>query len=193
MRTKLPNSNVSTDKDLTIKLDAVLFQQIAEGNKDAFRILYEQTYQSIYVYLLSIVQNKEEAEDLLQETFIRVRLYVDRYSDQGKPLAWMFTIARNLAYMRLRELKKNSFQEFETIQNMIGFSVIQNVEDRIVLEGAFQVLNDEERSIVLLHAVSGMKHKEIASILNKPLSTVLSKYNRAIKKLNQELSNNGKE
>jgi RNA polymerase sigma-70 factor (ECF subfamily) len=76
---------------------------------------------------------------------------------------------------------------------MIGFSVIQNVEDRIVLEGAFQVLNDEERSIVLLHAVSGMKHKEIASILNKPLSTVLSKYNRAIKKLNQELSNNGKE
>ena len=193
MRTKLPNSNVSTDKDFTIKLDAVLFQQIAEGNKDAFRILYEQTYQSIYVYLLSIVQNKEEAEDLLQETFIRVRLYVDRYSDQGKPLAWMFTIARNLAYMRLRELKKKSFQEFETIQNMIGFSVIQNVEDRIVLEGAFQVLNDEERSIVLLHAVSGMKHKEIASILNKPLSTVLSKYNRAIKKLNQELSNNGKE
>lgn len=193
MRTKLPNSNVSTDKDLTIKLDAVLFQQIAEGNKDAFRILYEQTYQSIYVYLLSIVQNREEAEDLLQETFIRVRLYVDRYSDQGKPLAWMFTIARNLAYMRLRELKKKSFQEFETIQNMIGFSVIQNVEDRIVLEGAFQVLNDEERSIVLLHAVSGMKHKEIASILNKPLSTVLSKYNRAIKKLNQELSNNGKE
>ncbi|MBQ3783696.1 MAG: RNA polymerase sigma factor [Lachnospiraceae bacterium] len=193
MRTKLPNSNVSTDKDLTIKLDAVLFQQIAEGNKDAFRILYEQTYQSIYVYLLSIVQNKEEAEDLLQETFIRVRLYVDRYSDQGKPLAWMFTIARNLAYMRLRELKKKSFQEFETIQDMIGFSVIQNVEDRIVLEGAFQVLNDEERSIVLLHAVSGMKHKEIASILNKPLSTVLSKYNRAIKKLNQELSNNGKE
>jgi len=193
MRTKLPNSNVSTDKDLTIKLDTVLFQQIAEGNKDAFRILYEHTYQSIYVYLLSIVQNKEEAEDLLQETFIRVRLYVDRYSDQGKPLAWMFTIARNLAYMRLRELKKKSFQEFETIQNMIGFSVIQNVEDRIVLEGAFQVLNDEERSIVLLHAVSGMKHKEIASILNKPLSTVLSKYNRAIKKLNQELSNNGKE
>lgn len=193
MRTKLPNSNVSTDKDLTIKLDTVLFQQIAEGNKDAFRILYEHTYQSIYVYLLSIVQNKEEAEDLLQETFIRVRLYVDRYSDQGKPLAWMFTIARNLAYMRLRELKKKSFQEFETIQNMIGFSVIQNVENRIVLEGAFQVLNDEERSIVLLHAVSGMKHKEIASILNKPLSTVLSKYNRAIKKLNQELSNNGKE
>ncbi|MBQ5560685.1 MAG: sigma-70 family RNA polymerase sigma factor [Lachnospiraceae bacterium] len=193
MRTKLPNSDVSTDKDLTTKLDAVLFQQIAEGNKDAFRILYEQTYQSIYVYLLSIVQNKEEAEDLLQETFIRVRLYVNRYSDQGKPLAWMFTIARNLAYMRLRELKKKSFQEFETIQDMIGFSLIQNVEDRIVLEGAFQVLNDEERSIVLLHAVSGMKHKEIASILNKPLSTVLSKYNRAIKKLNQELSNNGKE
>ena len=129
----------------------------------------------------------------MQETFIRVRLYVNRYSDQGKPLAWMFTIARNLAYMRLRELKKKSFQEFETIQDMIGFSLIQNVEDRIVLEGAFQVLNDEERSIVLLHAVSGMKHKEIASILNKPLSTVLSKYNRAIKKLNQELSNNGKE
>jgi RNA polymerase sigma-70 factor (ECF subfamily) len=66
---------------------------------------------------------------------------------------------------------------------MIGFSDVKNTEERIVLEAAFRVLNMEERQIVVLHAVSGLKHKEISQIVKKPLSTVLSKYNRAIKKL----------
>lgn len=174
-------------------LDAVLFQQIADGNKDAFHRLYLETYKSIYAYLLSIVQNKEEAEDLLQETYIRVRLHASQYKDQGKPLAWMFTIARNLALMRLRELKKSSYQDFDDLKLAMNFNAIKNMEDRMVLKAAFQVLDEEERGIVLMHAVSGAKHREIASILNKPLATILSKYRRAIKKLQKELEKNGKE
>ena len=57
----------------------------------------------------------------------------------------------------------------------------------MVLEAAFHVLNQEERQIVILHAVSGLKHKEISQIMKRPLSTVLSKYNRAIKKLKKAM------
>ena len=98
-------------------------------------------------------------------------------------MAWIFTIARNLAYMKLRKRKRISFLTIEDVESVIGFSDVKNTEERIVLEAAFRVLNMEERQIVILHAVSGLKHKEISKIVKKPLSTVLSKYNRAIKKL----------
>ena len=130
------------DNDHTTKLSASLFPKIAAGDKDAFRILYEETSKSIYVFLLSITKNKEEAEDLLQETFIRVRLHADQYKDQGKPLAWMFTIARNLALMRLRELSRTSYQSIEDLPISIDFSMIDHVEDRMVLSHAFQVLDE---------------------------------------------------
>lgn len=98
-------------------------------------------------------------------------------------MAWIFTIARNLAYMKLRKRKRVSMLSIEDAENVVGFSDVTNAEERMVLEVAFRILNVEERQIVMLHAVSGLKHKEISQIMKKPLSTVLSKYNRAIKKL----------
>lgn len=183
----LDNGETAQSTQCAATLDTALFQHIAAGDKEAFQFLYKETYKSIYTFLLSIVKNREEAEDLLQETYIRIRLHADQYKDQGKPLAWMFTIARNLAWMRLRDLKKSSYQDFETLQVPVDFSDINHAEDRMVLAVAFQVLTEEERTIVLLHAVSGFKHREIAQFLNKPLATVLSKYRRAIKKMQHEL------
>ncbi len=194
MQSLLPGNGETTQStEQIIEVDTALFQRIADGNKEAFQFLYQETSQSVYVFLLSIVRNREDAEDLLQETYIRVRLHADRYEDQGKPLAWIFTIARNLALMRLRDLKKSSYQDFDTLQVSVDFSDINHAEDRMVLISAFQVLAEEERTIVLLHAVNGFKHREIAQLLDKPLATVLSKYRRAIKKLQHELMKNGKE
>ena len=61
------------------------------------------------------------------------------------------------------------------------------MEDRGVLRACLEQLSDQERQIVALHAVAGFKHREIAALLELPLSTVLSKYNRAIKRLKQYL------
>ena len=194
MQSLLPGNGENTQSvPHAATLNTALFQQIASGDKEAFRMLYQETSKSVYVFLLSIVRNREDAEDLLLETFIRVRLHADQYEDQGKPLAWIFTIARNLALMRLRDLKKSSYQDFDTLQVAMDFSGINDAEDRMVLTSAFEVLGEEERIIVLLHAAEGFKHREIAQLLNKPLATVLSKYRRAIKKLQHELIKNGKE
>lgn len=193
MLTSLLYEEDASQNDASILLNEALFQKISNGDKEAFRTLYLQTYRSVYGFLLSIVQNQEDAEDLLQETYIRVRLHADRYSDQGKPLAWIFTIARNLALMRLRENKRASYEDFDTLQICMDFHGIDNAEDRMVLETAFRILDQEERTIVLLHAVTGMKHREISELLSKPLATILSKYRRAIKKLQKELAKNGKE
>ena len=64
-------------------------------------------------------------------------------------------------------------------------------DDRIVLEGVLSLLSEEEREIIILYAVSGMKHKEIAESLGLKLSTTLSKYHRALKKLKNYLEGGG--
>ena len=99
---------------------------------------------------------------------------------------FLVEIFKNLCYMKLRSKKENVdiHQLHEVLENK---NINQDIEDRIVLKAAFSVINDEERNIIMLHAVSGLKHREIAKMLNLPLSTVLSKYNRAIKKLKKQI------
>ena len=109
---------------------------------------------------------------------------------QGKPLAWLFTITRNLC----RDLQRNKSRDGQTpedLENDARFSYISDPTDRLVLEAALKALGDEERQIVLLHAVSGLKHREIAADLGLPLSTVLSRYNRSLKKLQRSLTEEG--
>jgi RNA polymerase sigma-70 factor (ECF subfamily) len=81
--------------------------------------------------------------------------------------------------------------EPEEVADDRRFSYVTDMDDRIVLEGVLSLLTEEEREIVMLHAVSGMKHKEIADGLGLNLSTTLSKYHRALKKLREYLE--GKE
>ena len=71
----------------------------------------------------------------------------------------------------------------EDWENYISGNPNMTAEDRVILSECLRSLSDEERQIVMLHAVSGFKHREIAGLLEMPLSTVLSKYNRAMKKL----------
>lgn len=174
-------ANEDTGGELALTED--IFVQISKGDNTAFAYLYTNTYQAVYGFLLSILNNREEAEDILQETYIKIRENASRYQNKGKPMAWIFTIARNLAYMKLRKRKRISVLSIEDAESVMGFSDVTDTEERMVLEAAFHVLNMEERQIVILHAVSGLKHREISQIVKKPLSTVLSKYNRAIKKL----------
>ena len=169
------------------ELDESLFTRIAAGDKEAFFLLYEECSSSVFAYALSIVRNRTDAEDVMQDTFLKIRSAAHLYKPQGKPLAWVFTIAKNLCLMKLRQRSHTaSLSEENSVQDL-GFDRIENAEDRLVLEKAFTILPLDSCQIIMLHAVSGMKHREIAKILNIPLSTVLSKYNRGIKKLRSEM------
>ena len=91
--------------------------------------------------------------------------------------------------MNLRRKSRFSDEPLETAVYMPENEELTS-EDKIVIRKCIETLGDSEREIVILHAVSGFKHREIAEILGLPLSTVLSKYNRAIKKLRKTLSDN---
>ena len=85
-----------TAKKRKVYIDKNLFEQIRLGDQDAFRELYELTYTPLYAFLLSYTMNQEDAQDLLQDTFIKIFKNCHLYREQGNPMAWMMKIAKNL-------------------------------------------------------------------------------------------------
>lgn len=163
-------------------------EETATGNMEGFRNLYEETKSSVYGFALSILKNPDDAEDVLQDCFVKIYGAAGDYKSQGKPLAWMFTITRNLCLQLIRDKQKTADISEEDWEKFIGVSDHVSIEDNIVLNEVLNTLDEEDRQIVVLHAVSGMKHREIADFMKIPLSTVLSKYNRSLKKLNEKLT-----
>ncbi len=163
-------------------------RKIAGGDKEALGTLYRETGAAVYAFALSMLKNVQEAEDVQQDVFLKIWQSAAGYRAQGKPLAWIFTITRNFALMRLREADREVIMSPEDWQTMFADRTQMNEEDRIVWQSVLEILSPEERSIVMLHTSAQLKHREIAQILGIPLATVLSKYSRALKKLKKALS-----
>ncbi|NMA68300.1 MAG: RNA polymerase sigma factor [Desulfitobacterium sp.] len=174
-----------------VEIDESLFVSIGEDDIEAFETLYHLTERTMYAYILSIVKNHDDTLDILQDTYLKIRSAAHLYKPMGKPLAWMFTIARNLSLSKLRLENRMADMENLDMENSLQFSYVTDPEDRIVLMAALKVLAEDERKIILLHAVSGMKHREIAENVGIPLSTALSKYHRGLKKLRKYLQDKG--
>lgn len=176
----------------TVKTKAIIFDEnlirlIGQDDQQAFQELYHTINSPLFAYILSLVQNTQDAEDILQETYLKIRAAAHLYQPQGKPMAWIFTIARNLSMMTLRKQKRNTDLDMENLENNRLFATNMDIQDQLVLHTLLRDMEEAERSIILLHAVSGVKHREIAQALSIPLPTVLSKYNRGLKKLRRKL------
>lgn len=174
-----------------IHIDDQVIGLIGEGNMEAFERLYRETEPAVHAFLLSLVKHPEDAADLTQDTYLKVRSAAHLYEPMGKPLAWIFTIARNLAMNHFRSQGKVQKEGFERMENRLDFSMVEDPTNRLVLESAFSILEDEKRQTVLLHVVGGMKHREIAEVLGVPLSTALSHYHRSLRRLRQHLTEEG--
>ena len=96
--------------------------------------------------------------------------------------------------MKFRDQKHEAdvgLEELSELETAEFCPQIEDAADKLVLQAALQILNEEERQIVLLRTAAGLKHREIAADLELPLATVLSKYNRAMKKLQKYLREEG--
>ncbi len=172
------------------RLEERLLPLVGQGDPEAFEVLYRSTEKAVYALALSILRNPHDAEDIVQETYLKVRAAAHLYVPQGKPLAWLFTITKNLCRDLLRGQSRTEATP-DGAEDDLRFSYVSDPTDRLVLEAALKALGEEERQVVLLHAASGLKHREIARDLGLPLSTVLSRYSRALKKLQRYLTEEG--
>ena len=157
-----------------------LLRQIALGSQQAFEELYRATDSAIYGYALSLMRNHHEAQDIMMDTYLKIRCAAHLYMPMGKPMAWILTITKNIARTKLRSAGRQI--PLDDLEETTP-SFDRDSEEAVALEQAMKVLGDQERQILILHAVTGLKHREIAEMLGMPLATVLSKYARSLKKL----------
>lgn len=169
------------------KLADELIEAIAHGDMGALELLYYHMYREIYLYLISIIHNKDDAEDLAQDTFMRVYKYAPNFTPQGQGKSWVYKIANHLA---LTYLKSSSHITDIHDINPVDFGPEENAVNAQLLMTAISKISDTERQIVVLHAVSGLTLSEISEIIGIPLGTVKWKHANAIKKLKKILGEN---
>ncbi len=152
------------------------------GSNAAFDALYRGTSRGVFAFLYSIVGNRWDAEDLTQDTYIRVKTSIAQYKPGTNFRAWMFQIAKNLALNHLKSASRKAPLLGEVAENE---SQSRICESNLFFEDLRRVLTQDEYRIMILHDVSGFRHREIASIVEMPMGTVMWHYSRAVKKVKQ--------
>ncbi len=182
--------------DLREATDQEVVALAKQGSELAFRELIRRYERPVFSLIFRMVRNRELAEDLSQETFIKVLNAVHTYRPEFKFSSWVFKIANNAAidHLRKRELDTLSLEGSphaetpEMIQATAlqlgdrGETQLEEVENRELgrsIEAAIDKLRPEYRSCILLRHVEGRTYEEIAEILGLPLGTVKTYIHRA--------------
>lgn len=163
----------------------LLISKTADRDMKAFEELYNLMKRGIYSLALSYVNNKQIAEDIVQETFLHIFAASKNYTKKN-PKAWMLAICKNVSLYILRSKKKEilSYEVVDIDADLYGRGdFADGICDSVMIQTLLTKLEANEKQIIVLHLISGMKHREIAEILDLPLGTVLCKYNLSIKKL----------
>jgi RNA polymerase sigma-70 factor (ECF subfamily) len=174
--------------------------QLRRGDLDALSSLLARYQNRLYRYLLRMVRQPAEAEDLFQQTWLRVAEKIQSYDQRRNFEAWLFTLARNLAIDHLRRLRPESLDEplgdSANGETAVTRLVSQEVPafDRVLarergsrLADAMETLPMIQREVLTLRFEEEMKLEEIAEILGTPLSTVKTRLRRALEKLREGL------
>jgi len=161
-------------------------KKIADGDKNALKELYDIMSNDIYKFLLMFCKDKYTAEDAVQETFISIYENAGSYRIHKNPRAWILTIAKNKAVSIIREnTRTTSLDTFEN--NIEDTAQPENIIlDKIQADMLLSVLSEKDKKIVILHAVYGFKHHEIAKLMSLPLGTVTWRYKESIEKMRKK-------
>jgi RNA polymerase sigma-70 factor (ECF subfamily) len=153
----------------------------------------------LYSYALVLTRNRSEAEDLVQETYVRAIGAVGRLRPESNVKSWLFTILRNIWLNQLRQRRaapQTIEMDVEGINVGIGtktsgddpYALYVSILERNQVREAIQQLPAESREIILLREYEELSYQEIATILNCPAGTVMSRLARARAKLRALLS-----
>ena len=176
--------------------DADVVSLAQQGRESAFRELVRRYERPVFSLVFRMVRDRETAEELAQETFIKVLNNVDRYQPQFKFSSWLFKIANNIAidHLRKRQIVTISMDgsphaataaEAEATSFDVAIrqeSALEEMEARELgseIEKAIAKLRPEYRSCIMLRHVEGRSYEEIAATLDLPLGTVTTYIHRA--------------
>ena len=175
-------------------------QSLNRSEPQAFDDLYSKYQTSVYRFAYYLVQNRGEADDLFQETWLRVAQHFQKIQNVRDFRAWIFAIASNLhrdvlRKKRIRRLFSKQTPRFSEQKNndsnelsVSEESTEDHMQMRMGIRRALAQLPARQSQIFILKEIEGFKHSEISEILRIPEGTVKSLMHRAVKKLQRELS-----
>lgn len=172
------------------EIDYRLIRAIQNGDMVAFNQIVDRYKDRLMNVIGRMLSSRDEAEDVVQETFVRVYQHRQSFNFQHCFSTWIYTIALNLARNELRKRKKFKFFDItETKGNEAEFAVEMKLPNRLleVLEVAVKELPEKYRVAFMLRDVQEQPYEEVAKILSIPLGTVKSRVNRARTMLREKL------
>ena len=173
--------------------DEALMQQVKLDDTHAFEVLMKRYEAPLYNYLKRMTGNSHDAEDVFQETFLRIYRHAGRFRDTGVFKPWAYRIATNLARDCLK--KRRRHREVALIETEKGGedpiqSTLPNPHEAAlgketskILETAIKGLPIKQRSVFLMSRYDAMPYADIAQSLKIPVGTVKSRMNKAVKTL----------
>lgn len=168
--------------------DEDLMRAVAGGNKDSFAVLVRKYHVALLNFFHRMNVYTGDRDDLVQETFIRLYNYREKYKPAAKFTTFLYMMARQVQidYFRRQQrrtilaeaLKNEPVEELSMGVNRAGFE-----EKKEMVERALNTLSEEMRCVVVMSIYQGLKYVEIAEILNIPVGTVKTRMFHALQKL----------
>lgn len=160
--------------------DEELLAKYQEGSLRAFENFYDRNYKLAYHYLRGRCSSDQQAEDLLQESFLKLHKSIISYDKTKKALPWFFTIIRNTLIDSYRK-KKDFF--FEDMDIFIGSLEEAKKEEKDEIEELLSNLNPQDREIIINRFFKEMSYKDIAKDSDSSLVAVRKRVSRILAKL----------
>jgi RNA polymerase sigma-70 factor (ECF subfamily) len=188
---------------ITDQADEDLMVLYQKGEVRAFEVLLSRHRKPVYNFILRFVGDRETAEDLLQEAFMRVIKGAEAYKRQAKFTTWLYTIARNLCVDQTRRRKHrkhasldapmDASEESGTLMDVIPGNEMASDRKSVnkqlheTMQRAIEGLSEEQREVFLMREFLDMPFKQIADVVGVPENTVKSRMRYALEKLRLEL------
>ncbi len=175
----------------SIESDDVLIERVKKGDQEAFNPLVERYKLPLYKVMYRMVYNRDDAEDLVEEAFIKAFRSLKKF-ETGRPFyAWICRIAVNNAINYLRKEKRAQVQPLEFVEHRLAAKKgdpVKMTEQKVLQEkiaASMARLPEDDRTILILRVDEEFSYEEISKILNIPRGTVMSRLARARQRLRE--------
>jgi RNA polymerase sigma-70 factor (ECF subfamily) len=178
------------------KSDKELMLSVQKGDMAAFETLYDRYHKRLFHFILRFVSERALAEDILQETFLRLLKGKKRFRKDSRFSTYLFTIARNLCLDTLKSwerkhvfINQENYIERTTDKSKGPDKILEETEMGRIVQSAIQSLPPDQTEVLILSKYIGLSYDEIAQILESTPVAIKQKAYRAMLSLKQKLKN----